>query len=209
MLILGITGGIATGKSVVTHLFSELGAPTLSADAIAHALLRPGTEVTRAVLQAFPLAADTSDPEGMTVDRRALGQLVFADSEARHRLEALTHPPIRAALRAQIALWRSMEQPCAAAVEIPLLFESHLETMVDKIVVTACADALQLSRLMARGLEEPEARRRLAAQWPLAEKVARADYVITTDGSLEETLLQVQRLWAKADAANNTETFGL
>ena len=198
MLILGITGGIAVGKSTVTRLFADLGARTLSADALAHDLLAPGTETTRAVLHAFPQAADAGDPTGQTINRRALGRFVFADQDARRRLEALTHPPIIAALAAQADAWRPLPTPRAAALEIPLLFEAGLERLVDRIVVVTCDEATQLSRLLQRpGMMQTRAQQILAAQWPLSEKVARADFVITTDasGGLDGTRRQVQALW--------------
>ncbi len=193
MRVLGITGGIATGKSTVTQMLAALGAPTISADAIARALLAPGTPTTAAVLAAFPACADAS---GIGVNRRALAQLIFADAEARTCLEALTHPPIIDALRAQIAAWRASDTAKAAAAEIPLLFEAALENDVDEIVVAACAESIQKARLRARdGITKEEARRQIAAQWPLAEKAARAESVITTDNGLEDTHRQVEALW--------------
>ena len=194
MHILGITGGIATGKSTVTRMLAELGALTISADAVARALLAPGTPTTAAVLAAFPTCADTSEP--LKINRRALAQIIFADADARRRLEALTHPPIIHALRAQIGEWRASGTARAAAAEIPLLYEVGSEHDLDKIVVAACAEPLQAARLCARdGIGEDEARRQIAAQWPLSEKIARADVVITTDTSLEDTRRQVAALW--------------
>ena len=201
MRILGITGGIATGKSTVTQMLSDLGAPTISADALAHKLLAPGTSTTQAVLAAFPTCADPTDPQGQTIDRRALGRLVFAEEAARVRLEALTHPAIIAALRAQIAFWRASDDTHAAAAEIPLLFEAHLEWLVDRIVVVTCSRSDQIARMLARGrFSEVEVYRQLAAQWPLAQKEARADYLITTaDGNagIEDTRRQVEGLWKR------------
>ena len=198
MRILGITGGIATGKSTVTRMLADLGAPTISADALAHELLAPGTATTQEVLTAFPACADPSDSQGQTIDRRALGRLIFADEAARARLEALTHPAIIAALRAQIVLWRTSDKALAAA-EIPLLFEAHLEGLVDRIVVVTCSQADQIARMLARGrFTEEEVQRQLAAQWPLAPKEALADDLITTaDGSagIEDTRRQVEALW--------------
>ena len=194
MHILGITGGIATGKSTVTQMLAELGAPTVSADAIARLLLAPGTPTTAAVLAAFPTCADTSEPQ--TINRRALAQIIFADADARLQLEALTHPPIVAALKAQIAEWRQSSTARAAAAEIPLLYEVGSEHDLDFVVVAACAEPLQVARLCARdGINEAEARRQVNAQWPLSEKVARADFVITTDEGLEDTRQQVLALW--------------
>lgn len=199
MLILGITGGIATGKSTVTRMLAELGAPTISADALAHDLLAPGTATTQSVLTAFPTCADPADPAGQTIDRRALGRLVFADEAARAHLEALTHPAIIASLRTQIALWRASDEAPAAAAEIPLLFEANLERLPDRIVVVTCSRSDQISRMLARGrLGAEEVHRQLAAQWPLAQKEARADYLITTadfDSGMEDTRRQVEALW--------------
>lgn len=194
MLILGITGGIATGKSAVTQMLASLGAPTVSADALARSLLAPDAPTTRAVLADFPLAAAPMSPAA--IDRAALGRLVFTDPAARLRLEAITHPAIIAALRAQFNLWRPQSDPRSGAGEIPLLFEAGLEELVDKIIVVACTETTQIARLKARdGWEEDEARQRIAAQWPLAEKIARADAVIRTDGELDETRRQVAALW--------------
>ena len=196
MLILGITGGIATGKSTVTRMLADLGAPTVSADALAHDLLAPGTPATRAVLAAFPACADL---DGQTIDRRALGRLVFADAAARARLEALTHPAIIGALRTQIALWRASDEAPAAAAEIPLLFEANLERMVDRIVVVTCSRSDQISRMLIRtSSTEEEVYRQINAQMPLAKKEARADYLITTedfDVGMDDTRRQVESLW--------------
>ena len=192
MRVLGITGGIATGKSTVTQRLAELGAPTISADAIARALLMPGTPTTEAVLAAFPASATSSD----AVNRRALAQIIFADAQARTRLEALMHPPIIAALRAQFREWRASDIAKAAAAEIPLLFEAGLEKDVDEIVVAACSEPVQRARLSARdGISDSEARRQIAAQWPLAEKIVRAGKIITTEEDLQNTRRQVEALW--------------
>jgi dephospho-CoA kinase len=194
MRVLGITGGIATGKSTVTRMLADLGAPTMSADTVARDLLAPGTAATHAVLAVFPACADPADHQ--TIDRRALGRLVFADPSARAQLEALTHPAIIAALQSQIAAWHLSQTVRAAAAEIPLLFEAGLDSQVDLIVVVTCTESLQITRLQARlGVDEAKARRQLAAQWPLAEKAARADVLITTDRDLAATQKQVEALW--------------
>ena len=196
MHILGITGGIATGKSTVTQMLAQLGAPTISADAVARALLAPGTPTTAAVLAAFPACVDAAEPQ--KINRRALAQTIFADPDARRQLEALMHPPIIQTLRAQIADWRATGTARAAAAEIPLLFEVGSQHDLDKIVVAACAEPLQAARLRTRdGIGEDEARRQIAAQWPLSEKTARADFVITTDADLEDTRRQVLALWER------------
>lgn len=194
MQILGITGGIATGKSTATQMLAELGAPTVSADAIARALLALGTPTAATVLAAFPACEDAG--EAQKINRRALAQIIFADTEARRQLEALTHPPIIAALRAQIAEWRASGTAKAAAVEIPLLFEVGSEHDLDQVVVVACTGPVQIARLCARdGIDSAEAGRQVAAQWPLSEKIARADYVVLTDEGLDDTRRQVLAIW--------------
>ncbi len=193
MRVLGITGGIATGKSTVTQMLAELGAPTISADAVARTLLAPGTPASQAVLAAFPSCAA---PEPGRINRRALAQMIFADAEARSRLEALTHPPIIEALRVQIAEWRASSAAPAAAAEIPLLYEAGLESDVDDVVVVCCAEPVQQVRLCARdGISAEEAQKQIDAQWPLSVKTARADYVVATDRGLEDTRRQVAALW--------------
>lgn len=193
MRILAITGGIASGKSTVTSMLGALGAPTLSADTVARDLLRPGTEASRAVLAAFPQCAEPG--QEATVNRRALGRLIFADAEARARLEALTHPQIIQVLREAAAQWRGQPGGCAA-LEIPLLFEAGLEALADQIIVAACSLNQQKERLLTRGsLDETEARRQIGAQWPLEEKKKRAHRVIDTSGSMEDTQRQAAALW--------------
>ena len=192
MKILGITGGVATGKSTVTGMLAEEGALTVSADDIARAQLAPGTALTKAVLIAFPLCRDAT---GQGIDRRALSHLIFADTQARTQLEALTHPAIIAALELQITEWRNAG-PGIAIAEIPLLFEADLGRLVDVVVVVACEETTQIMRLQTRQvIDEAEARRQIAAQWPISAKIARADIVINTDKGLEDTRRQVQALW--------------
>jgi dephospho-CoA kinase len=196
MVILGITGGVATGKSTVTEMFAALGAPTLSADAIAREMLLPDQPATRAVLAAFPDARDTSVPGVDAIDRPALARIVFADPDARARLESLTHPPIIQRLADEIARLRSLPEPRAAAIEIPLLFEAHLEHLVDRTIVVACPEDVQVERLGLRsGLAPDEARRHIASQLPLAEKIARADIVIDSSGAPESLTPQVRKIW--------------
>lgn len=192
MKIFGITGGVATGKSTVTRMLAEEGALTVSADDIARAQLAPGTELTQTVLAAFPLCRDAT---GQGIDRRALSHLIFADAQARTQLEALTHPAIIAALELQITEWRNAG-PGIAIAEIPLLFEADLGRLVDVVVVVACEETTQIMRLQTRQvIDEAEARRQIAAQWPISAKIARADIVINTDKGLEDTRRQVQALW--------------
>jgi dephospho-CoA kinase len=212
MLILGITGGVATGKSTVTEMFADLGAAVVSADQIAHELLRPGSPLSAKVVRAFPECRDpfgrppdqpSTFPGGShiqftsdAVDRRALARLIFADPKARKRLERITHPPIIAQLRQQIDALRPLESPPLAAVEIPLLFEAKLTKLVDRIVVVTCAEELQIRRLEERtGISRDDALRQIGAQWPLERKIKLADHIISTDGTLDETRDAVLAVW--------------
>jgi dephospho-CoA kinase len=189
MLKIALTGGIASGKSYVLDRFRTRGVACLDADTFAHGVMAAGTEATQAIAVRFGsdvLAADGS------VDRSKLGPIVFADAQARRELEALVHPAV---YRAIIAGFRAIEllggSPLAV-VDVPLLYESGHQSDFDRVIVTACPVDMQLRRLVERGLTDADARQRIAAQWPTDEKASRADFVITTDGTLEETDRQVE-----------------
>jgi dephospho-CoA kinase len=131
-----------------------------------------------------------------TIDRRALGRLIFADPRSRKRLEKITHPPIIRELRREIDALRPLASPMVAAAEIPLLFEAKLANVVDRIVVVACSEELQIRRLEERaGLTREEAQQRIAAQWPISKKKTLAHYTISTDGSLDNTRDAVLAVW--------------
>lgn len=195
MYILGITGGIATGKSSVLGYLESLGAPGTSADAISRDLLAPGTELTAAVLAEFPQCKASDENGKPAVDRRALSKTVFSDDGLRKKLDDLMHPPILKALQTFVDYWRSVPGK-AAVVEIPLLFELDLHYLVDGALVVSCPEETQLERLMARHkLALPEAQRWIAAQWPLEKKRALADYVVDNGGDFSETQNRLKALW--------------
>ena len=183
-----LTGGIATGKSYVRARLEELGVPTSDADTFARAVVAPGTEGLAEVVRAF--GSGVLDPTG-ELDRRRLAAIVFPDAERRKALESIVHPAVR---RATDAWFQHLEPTVAFAVaDIPLLYETGRDRDFDTVIVTACDPATQRARVMARdGLDETEARLRIEAQLPIEEKVRRADYVIRTDGSFEETDRQVK-----------------
>ena len=191
-----LTGGIATGKSHVLARVAASGAPTIDADVLARAVLEPGTPGAFAVVERF--GPGILLPDGQ-IDRRALGRLIFASPEARSDLENIVHPAVYAAIHR----WFDElppETPFAMA-DIPLLFETGREGEFDLVVVTACEPEGQVRRIVARdGLSEAEARQRVAAQLPAAEKVRRADRVIRTDGSRAATDAQVDTLVAELSA---------
>jgi len=198
MKILGLTGGIATGKSTVRRVFETLGAPSIDADEIARSLLAPGKAEYAAVTNAFSICIG---PSGL-LDRRALADLVFSDSSARTRLEAILHPPIRAIWTSQVSNWRMDDSASAAIAEIPLLYETGSESLVDAVVVVFCAETVQVERVKRKfGVDAVEAMRRINVQWPLAEKAARADFVIDTNGSPDQVRAQVLSVWHAISAA--------
>lgn len=195
---MALTGGIATGKTHVRRLFERLGVPTIDADTLARDVVAPGTGGLAAIAARF--GPGVIDARG-ALDRKALAAIVFADAEARRDLEAIVHPPVAAATDA----WFSSLDPAShvlAVADIPLLFETGRDREFDATVVTACDPDTQLRRVMARdGIGEGEARQRIAAQLPTEDKTRRADHVIRTDGSYDETEAQVRAVLAALNAA--------
>ena len=191
MLRVALTGGIATGKSHVLERLRRRGVPCLDADVLAHGVEAAGTEATRAIAARFGdgvLAQDGS------VDRKKLGPIVFADSAARADLEAIVHPAVYRAITAGLRAFELTENPRLAVVDVPLLFESGGASDFDAVVATVCTPEIQLARLIARGMSDTEARQRLAAQLPAAEKAARANHVVDTSGTFEETDARVDEI---------------
>jgi dephospho-CoA kinase len=190
LLRVALTGGIATGKSYCLTRFAASGIPGVDADVLARDAVAPGSPGLAAVARRFGtsvLAADGS------LNRPALAAVVFSDRTARADLEAIIHPEVYR--RIQEWFVNLPHTTNVAIADIPLLYETGHEHEFDRVVVAACAPEEQVRRLVQRdGLTLEAARARLAAQWPIDEKVARADYVIRTDGTHEETASQVQRI---------------
>jgi dephospho-CoA kinase len=194
-----LTGGIATGKSVCLRRFAQLGVPTIDADVVARTVVAPGTPALAAIADRFGPAILL--PDG-SLNRAALGDLVFADAEARSHLEQIVHPVVFEAiehwLNDQGRQASRAGAPHVAIADIPLLYEVGQAGRFDRVIVAACRPAQQIERLMARdGSTEEDARRRLAAQWPIDRKRALADVVIDTSGTIEETIANVDRVWAQ------------
>lgn len=194
VLRVGLTGGIATGKSYVTQRLHAAGVPTIDADRLAREAVAPGTQGLRAVVARFGREMLT---EAGALDRARLGALVFADAAARADLEAIVHPEVRRRIAAWQAQLASLGHRGPIVADIPLLFETGRAGDFDVTVVVACEPATQRARLIARDrLSEADADGRIAAQWPIAKKVAAADYVIRTDGTFADTDAQVDALIA-------------
>jgi dephospho-CoA kinase len=194
MLKVALTGGIATGKSYVLDQFRRRGVPCLDADTFAHGVTAAGTDATSAIAARF--GADVLAADG-AVDRAKLAPIVFADPAARRDLESIVHPAVYRAISAGVRAFEILGRDPFVVVAVPLLYETGAAKDFDRVIVTACLPATQLARLRARGLSEADARQRLAAQWPTDEKASRADFVVTTDGTLEETDAQVEAIYSK------------
>jgi dephospho-CoA kinase len=188
-----MTGGIATGKSHCLARFAALGAPVIDADQLARDVVQPGSPLLSAISALF--GAQVIDAAGR-LDRQAVAKIVFADAVARRDLEAVIHPQVYAAIERWFA---DLTAPFGIA-DIPLLFETNRSADFDAVIVVACSPALQVERLRQRGLSEAEARQRLASQLPIDDKVARADFVIDTASSVEETNRQVVEVWERLRA---------
>ena len=184
MLRVALTGGIATGKSHVLAECRRRGVPCLDADELAHGVMANGTEASAAIATRF--GADILKDDG-AVDRRKLAPIVFADAAARRDLEAIVHPAVYRAIAAGLRAFELTETSSIAIVDVPLLFESGRAHDFDCVVATVCSLRRQRDRLAARGLSQTEIDDRLAAQWSAERKAACADYVISTDGSYDET----------------------
>jgi dephospho-CoA kinase len=191
MLKVALTGGAATGKSYVLDQFRRRGIPCLVADDLAHGVTAAGAEATAAIAARF--GAGVLAPDG-SVNREALGAIVFADAAARRELEAIVHPGVYRAIEAGMRAFEKIDGSPLAVAEIPLLYETGHAKDFDRVIVTACAEETQIARLVARGLSDARARQVLAAQKPTAEKAAQADFVIQTGGATAETDAQVLQI---------------
>ena len=195
--LVGLTGGLASGKSTVARLLEARGVPLLDADREVHRLYRPGAAGTAVVAQLFGdamLAVDGS------VDRSALARQVFADEAALARLNAAVHPLVRAAVQDWVvSLGRGADAPPVAVVEAALLVESEGRDDYDVLVVVWCPARQQLERAVARGISEERAQAVLAAQLPIDAKRAAADVLIDNSGALDALPGEVDRAWQEVE----------
>ena len=191
MLRLGLTGGIASGKSAVAAMLREMGFAVLDADSLAHKLIEPGQPAYDEVVQEFGQSILAT---GGRVDRVRLGAVVFNDRARLDRLNAIVHPRVAEVIFSQFEAWKRAGIRDAVFVEAALLIESGIHKSLDGLVVAWCTPEQQLDRLVARGLTETEARRRIASQLPVEEKLSLATEKIDCSGSLEQTRRQVEAL---------------
>jgi dephospho-CoA kinase len=199
--LVGLTGGIATGKSTVAAMLREFGAKIINADDLARVIIQPGKEAWKEIVAAF--GNDILHPD-KTIDRDKLRKIIFEDDKARAKLDSITHPRIRA-----LALARAQELAAKGSevviYEAPLLFEKETHTWLSPIVVVSCDDATQRQRLKARDrLNDFEIDQHVQAQMPLAQKKTLADYVIENDGDLDDLKRQVRDVWVKISGAKQS-----
>jgi len=188
MIVVGLTGGVATGKSTVAKMFKQCGAVVIDADELARDIVKPGKPAWHAIVKTFGKTVLTSD---RTINRQALGAVVFNNRVKLRRLERIIHPRVA---RQQVKLTRQAvrNDPKAVVIyDVPLLFEVGIDKRVDKIIVVSADQETQLARLKKRnGLSRAEALRRIRSQMPLAKKIQRTDHVL--DGTLSRTSLRRQ-----------------
>lgn len=192
-LVLGVTGGIASGKSTVVKMLKELGAPVIDLDVIAKQVVQPGKPAWKEIVDYFGKQILQEDG---TIDRKRLSKIVFRDVGKRKKLETLTHPRIHGEFIKQLNKIVEKDSKAIVQVDIPLLVEQKLQYMFHKILVVYIPVGKQIERLAERdGSSKEEAAHRVKAQLAIDEKLAYADFVIYNDKSLEETKKQVEELW--------------
>jgi len=193
VIVVGLTGGVGTGKSTVAGMFRELGAYTVDWDELARDVVRPDTEAWQEVVECF---GEDFLNEDLTLNRQKLAEAVFADDEIRGRLNRIVHPRVVKEDQRITEEISSRDADAIIVKDIPLLYEADLTIVVDKTVVVRASEQTQLRRLQERGMNPADARRRMRSQLPLEEKVKTADFVIDNDGSPEETRRQVERVYS-------------
>ena len=193
-LLVGLTGGIATGKSTVSELLRQLGCEIIDADRLARDVVEPEQPAWKQIVADFGRGVVNADG---TLDRKKLGAIVFADPDRRKRLEAITHPAIRARFQARLDELAAQGFAGIVVFDAPVMIESGGYRNVDRLVVVVTDEATQASRLRTRdGTDDAEGRRKVASQMPLAEKAKLADYVIDNSGDRETTAAEVRRVFA-------------
>ena len=199
-IIVGITGGIACGKSTVSELLAEKGAISINVDKVGHQLLKRGSSVMGELIAAFGKGILN---ESGDVSREKLGAIVFNDKSARERLNAIMHPPIVEQSRTKARQLVADDPACVVLIDAPLLIEAGAQDTVDIIVVVVASTEIQLQRILDRSiaqnrpLERSEAQARIDAQMPLSEKMEYADFVIENNRTVDELREQVGLLWQK------------
>jgi len=205
MVVAGLTGGIATGKSTVAAIFEKAGARLIDADRIAREVVRNGSSAHRDIVAHFGMDVLLGDGE---IDRKRLAAIIFNNPAAQRALEHIVHPQVKREVDRRVALIRRQAPDALIILDIPLLFEAGMQRGVDAVIVVYAPERLQLERLMARdGLTEPEALARIRAQMPIESKRALATRVIDNSGSREQTRQQALEIYRQL-AGSLTQSIG-
>ncbi len=196
MLMVGLTGGIVSGKSTVSEMFRQLGAQVIDADQIAHTIVSPGEKAWHSIVEYFGKEILIKNQQ---INRKKLAKIVFADKKKLEMLNSITHPEILAVINRRICQLKSnYNQDLICIIDAPLLFEANLADRMDKIIVVFISQEEQTKRLLLRdNFTEEEALRRIQSQIPLTSKLSWADYVIDNSFSREQTKKQVEQVWEK------------
>jgi len=195
MVVIGVTGGVGTGKSTVARMFQRLGAVVLDADALAHEAMEPRRLAWRRIVRTFGEGVLNPD---QTINRQRLAQRVFQDEPARARLERIIHPQVRREIRLRLGRLRRARRVRAVVLDVPLLIEAGAARLVDALVVVTALPEVQRRRLASRhGWSAEETEARSAAQWDLAAKAALADFVVDNSDGVDATRTQVKRIWKR------------
>lgn len=193
MKLFGLTGGVGMGKSAAAQVLAQRAVPFIDTDLLARKIVEPGEPALGEIQQAFGM--NITGPDGR-LRRDELARIVFSDPAARHKLESITHPLIRDLWKREVELWRAHQRNIGVVV-IPLLFETGAEKEFDATICIACTAGTQRKRLGERGWESKQISQRMAAQWPIEKKIAKADFVVWSEGSLEILAAQLDRIIAQ------------
>ena len=198
MKVIGLTGGIGTGKSTVSQYLAELGAVVMDADKVGHEVFKPGTEAWREVVDTFGRQILTPDGE---IDRKKLGDIVFSDTEARLRLNQIIHPRAYDMVKARLEEYRQQGVD-VVVLEVILLIESNWASLVDEVWVTVASEAAVLERLkQQRGLSEEQVLARIRSQLSSEERAKHAKVIINNDGDLNQLKAEVTEIWENLQAS--------
>jgi dephospho-CoA kinase len=197
MLVVGLTGGIVSGKTTVAQIFKGLGAKVIDVDLIAREIVQPSKKAWKRIVENF---GEEILKDNQEIDRKKLGSIVFSNQAKLNLLNKITHPIIIEVIKKQLAQIRQQSKQAnkevICIVDAPLLFEAHLAEMMDKTIVVYLSEKEQIIRLLKRnGISKDEALKRIKAQMPLKEKISLADYVIDNSKSPEDTKKEVLQLW--------------
>jgi dephospho-CoA kinase len=198
MKVLGLTGGVGMGKSACAQLLLARGVPVIDTDELARQIVEPGQPALDEIQKTF--GADLIDTDGR-LRRGELARVVFGNPDARKTLEGILHPRIRELWHAQVEAWRKEQRPVGVVV-IPLLFETEAQRELDFTGCVACSFGTQHQRLSGRNWSAAQIQQRILAQWPIEKKMAAADYVIWTEGTLDLHAAQLDRILADINQAS-------